>query len=171
MGLFVTRATQAQAPQLEAENAEHETLVVDNIVIEDNAIVKPKVDPIPVKPTPKPKTQPSQPVQTNVRSYSKDEVVALINSYSAQYGIKPDAPLCIAKMESGYRYDAKNRSSTASGVFQYLNGTWRGTDEGKAGLSVFDADANVKAAIKYMASRRSTQPWEVRHKCPQVIKL
>jgi hypothetical protein len=102
------------------------------------------------------------------RHYSKEEVQQLIRDYSAAYGINPDVPLCIARLESGYNQFSKNRSSTASGVFQYLSSTWRGTDEGRAGLSVFDADANVRAAIKYMASRRSTQPWEVRHSCPSL---
>lgn len=107
---------------------------------------------------------------SNGRSYSREEVQALIIKYSEEYGINPEVPLCIAKLESDYNHLSKNRSSSASGVFQYLSGTWRGTDEGKAGLSVFDADANVRAAVKYMASRKSTQPWEVRNKCPQLTK-
>jgi hypothetical protein len=98
--------------------------------------------------------------------YSKEEVQALIVFYSEQYGIDADVPLCIAKLESGYNQFSKNKTSSASGVFQYLNSTWKGTDEGKEELSPFDAEANIKAAIKYMASRRSTQPWEVRSKCP-----
>lgn len=102
------------------------------------------------------------------KTYSKEEVQQLIRDYSVQYGIPAEVPLCIAKYESGYNHLAANRNSSAKGVFQYLNGTWKGTDEGRARLSVFDADANVRAAIKYMASRRSTQPWEVRHKCPNL---
>lgn len=104
------------------------------------------------------------------RSYTKEEVQALIVSYSEQYEINPDVPLCIAKLESGYNQFAKNKTSSASGVFQYLAKTWSGTDEARHGSSVFDADANVKAAIKYMASRRNTQPWEVRHKCPSLLQ-
>ena len=102
------------------------------------------------------------------RHYSKEEVKALIVSYSNQYGINQNTPLCIAYYESGYNQNSKNKRSSASGVFQYLSKTWKGTDEGKAGRSVFDADANIKAAIKYMASRKSTRPWEVRNKCPKV---
>jgi hypothetical protein len=102
------------------------------------------------------------------RHYSKDEVIQLIKDYSAQYDISAEVPLCIAKWESGYNQLSKNKNSSASGVFQYLNGTWAGTDEGKSGHSVFDANSNIKAAIKYMASRKSTQPWEVRNKCPKL---
>jgi soluble lytic murein transglycosylase-like protein len=101
----------------------------------------------------------------NGKSYSKEEVIALINSYARTYNIDPALPLRIAKCESGYRWDAKNSSSTASGVYQYLSGTWAGTDEAKAGLSVLDADANVRAAIKYIASRGRAQPWNASKHC------
>lgn len=103
------------------------------------------------------------------RHYSKEEIQVLIRSYSAQYEINPEVPLCIARLESGYNQFSKNRSSSASGVFQYLSSTWRSTDEGKSGLSVFDADANVIAAIKYMSSRRNTKPWVVASKCPSFL--
>lgn len=105
------------------------------------------------------------------REYSKDEVEALIVHYATVYGIDPEAPKCIAWRESGYNQFSKNKSSSASGVFQYLNSTWRATDEGKAGHSVFDADANVKAAVKYMASRGNAQPWVVRSACPAIEKI
>jgi hypothetical protein len=102
------------------------------------------------------------------KSYSKEEVQQLIVNYSAIYGIDSATPLCIARLESGYNQFSKNRSSTASGVFQYLSSTWRYTDEGKIGKNVFDADANVKAAVKYMAVHKSTQPWVVRAQCPRI---
>lgn len=100
------------------------------------------------------------------RTYTKNEVEALIVSYSEQYGIDPKTPKCIAFYESGYNQFSKNKRSTASGVFQYIRSTWNSTDEGKAGYSVFDADANVKAAVKYMAVHKNTKPWVVRGKCP-----
>jgi soluble lytic murein transglycosylase-like protein len=99
------------------------------------------------------------------RHYSKEEVIQLIKDYSARYGINPDLPLRIAKCESGYNHLAKNKTSSASGTFQYLSSTWAGTDEGRAGLSVFDADANVRAAIKYIASRGHAQPWNASKSC------
>ena len=102
------------------------------------------------------------------KTYSKAEVEHLIVQYSEIYGINPATPKCIAFKESGYNQFSKNRRSTASGVFQYLAGTWKHTDEGKAGMNVFDAEANVKAAVKYMAIHKSTQPWAVRSACPKV---
>lgn len=100
--------------------------------------------------------------------YSKEDIQKLIVDYSAEYGINPETPLCIARLESGYNQFSKNRRSTASGAFQYLSSTWKSTDEGKAGKNVFDADANVKAAVKYMAIHKNTHPWVVKSKCPKV---
>lgn len=104
----------------------------------------------------------------NGKTYSKEEVEQLIVHYSNVYGIDPQTPKCIAFKESGYNQFSKNKRSTASGVFQYLTSTWKHTDEGKAGHNVFDADANVKAAVKYMAVHKSTQPWVVRSGCPKI---
>lgn len=112
--------------------------------------------------------KPTTPTPYSGRHYSKEEVQDLIRHYSSVYGISSDTPFCIAKYESGYNQYSKNRNSTASGVFQYLSSTWSSTDEGKLGLSVFDADANVKAAVKYMAIHRNTRPWVVAPKCPSL---
>jgi hypothetical protein len=141
----------------------------ENIQPRDNKPVqkaKPTTDPIRARPTNRP--NPKGNTETSGRSYSKEEVIQLINDYSKLYGISPETPLCIARLESGYNQFSKNKSSSASGVFQYLSGTWRGTDEGRSGLSVFDAEANVKAAIKYMAIHKSTKPWTVAPKCPKL---
>ena len=102
------------------------------------------------------------------KTYSKEEVEQLIVKYSDEFGINSETPKCIAFRESGYNQFSKNKRSTASGVFQYLTSTWKHTDEGKAGMSVFDADANVKAAVKYMAVHKSTQPWVVKSMCPKI---
>lgn len=117
---------------------------------------------------PKTNPKPQKAQAGGERDYGQGEVQELIRKYSAEYGISADAPLCIAKLESGFNPNSKNKSSSASGVFQYTSGTWRGTDESRAGLSVFDADSNVRAAVKYMASRKSARPWTVASKCPPV---
>jgi hypothetical protein len=141
--------------------------------INDNRQIKQRTAPIPrTLKTKKPKTASKKVVQPgrnySGKSYSKEEVENLIRKYSDIYGISSDTPRCIAFHESGYNQYSKNKRSSASGVFQYLSKTWRSTDEGRAGKSVFDADANVKAAVKYMASRRDTKPWAVRDKCSKI---
>jgi hypothetical protein len=55
---------------------------------------------------------------------------------------------CIVRVESQNNPNAHNRSG-ASGLGQFLPGTWISTPEGKAGLSVWDPVAN-RAAIAWM---------------------
>jgi hypothetical protein len=162
LGLFWAIPTAAKAPSQP-----------NNDIIKNEEFI----GPIPTEVTPRtrPINRPSIGANTsgdsgryNGKTYTKEEVQQLIRDYSKAYGINPDVPLCIAKLESGYNQFSKNANSTASGVFQYLSSTWRGTDESKAGLGVFDADANVRAAIKYMASRQNTVPWIVNNRCPQL---
>ncbi|HYD92578.1 MAG TPA: transglycosylase SLT domain-containing protein, partial [Flavobacterium sp.] len=76
-----------------------------------------------------------------------------------------DAPMAlrIAKCESNFNPKAKNRYSTASGVFQIIKGTWIGNRRAM-GLDTnldlrFDAEENIKTA-KFIYSKRGWQPWE-----------
>src|SRR5262252_1905090 len=55
---------------------------------------------------------------------------------------------CIIRVESRGDPSARNRSG-ASGLGQFLPGTWASTPQGRAGLSVFNAAANT-AAIQWM---------------------
>lgn len=99
------------------------------------------------------------------KTYSKEEVINLINVYSILYGISPEIPLAIAKCESGYRYNAKNGSSTASGVFQWLSKSWRNQPASQNGdISPFNADANVQAAV-WLIAHGKTSPWNASKSC------
>jgi len=100
------------------------------------------------------------------RRYSTQEVQDLIIKYSYQYGIDPALPLRISFCESRHRWNAENKTSSASGTFQYVQGTWANTPEGKKGLSVFDADANVRAAVRHI-SVHGTSPWSESRTCWQ----
>jgi soluble lytic murein transglycosylase-like protein len=57
-----------------------------------------------------------------------------------------DWGLRVAACESGYNPNAQNASG-ASGVFQFMPGTWKGTPYGNQ--NIFDASANVNAAAWY----------------------
>jgi len=57
---------------------------------------------------------------------------------------------CIIRVESRGDPSARNRSG-ASGLGQFLPGTWASTPQGRAGYSVFNAAAN-RAAIAWMLS-------------------
>jgi hypothetical protein len=64
--------------------------------------------------------------------------------------------LRIAKCESGYNPNAVNRSSGASGLFQFMPSTWAHLPW--AGQSVFDAVANAQAAAYYY-QHSGPGPW------------
>jgi hypothetical protein len=64
----------------------------------------------------------------------------------------------IANCESHFNPMAYN-SSGASGVFQFMPGTWRGTIEGRAGKSPFDAAANIEAGVRKMLVEKDWNAW------------
>jgi hypothetical protein len=65
---------------------------------------------------------------------------------------------CIAYYESKGYAGAVNRSSGASGLFQFLPSTWRTTPQGRAGLSVFDPVA-ARSAARWMLEQGRAREW------------
>ena len=105
------------------------------------------------------KTLPPVHVATSVDRYTGD-VPDLITRIATENGVGNAAPrlIQIAKCESGFNPSAKNPRSSASGIFQIIDGTWR--SNGCVG-NVFNAEDNVRCAIK-IYQRRGTQPWVCR---------
>jgi len=67
----------------------------------------------------------------------------------------------IARCESGLRPEAKNPTSTATGIFQIIIGTWDGNRcEGER----WDFQDNIKCAYKLYQSR-GFQPWNASKHC------
>lgn len=52
----------------------------------------------------------------------------------------------VSLCESGWRADAKNKTSTASGLFQVLEGWWSGEWSAWPAFDPFDAESNVEFA-------------------------
>ncbi len=101
----------------------------------------------------------------NGRNYSREEVQQLIRDYSAEDGISADLPLRIAQCESGFNQFAQNKSSSASGVYQWLNSSWTSQPASQANtVSVFDADKNVSAAV-WLIAHGQTSPWKASRSC------
>jgi soluble lytic murein transglycosylase-like protein len=91
------------------------------------------------------------------------DVVWLIKYYSKKYEYDVDLALNIAWCESGYRPNAKNKTSTASWVFQFLRSTWASNSKRYLWRpwDVFNADDNIKVAIQKLknewpAARRAS---------------
>jgi soluble lytic murein transglycosylase-like protein len=78
------------------------------------------------------------------------DVVWLIKYYSKKYEYDADLALKIGWCESWYRPNAKNKSSTASWVFQFLRATWASNSKRYLWRpwDVFNADDNIKVAIQ-----------------------
>jgi peptidoglycan hydrolase CwlO-like protein len=84
----------------------------------------------------------------------------ILNAFASLGAAAQTWALRVAKCESGYNPLAVNRSSGASGLFQFLPSSWANTPQGKAGQSVFDANANaLGAAWYYNATGRTGGPW------------
>jgi uncharacterized protein YraI len=72
------------------------------------------------------------------------DIVSIIHAAAAAYGQSGDAMLAVAQCESLLNPSAYNPSSGASGLFQFLPGTWASTPW--AGQDIFDPVANAQAA-------------------------
>src|SRR5438309_2839958 len=84
----------------------------------------------------------------------------ILNAFASMGPTAQAWALRVAKCESNYNPLSVNRSSGASGLFQFLPSSWANTPQGKAGQSVFDAAANAAgAAWYYNATGRTGSPW------------
>jgi hypothetical protein len=64
------------------------------------------------------------PVQVEIEVF-KPSIDSIINHYAAEYNVNADEMRCTIKNESGFRKEAKNGTSTASGLGQYVVRTWK----------------------------------------------
>ena len=93
----------------------------------------------------------------------KPTVEELIILKAKEYGINPNIALRIAKCESDYNTLAKSPISSASGVFQFISGTWqsvvkmRGQDYTLSDR--FDAEKNIDNAM-WLMKTEGLHHWE-----------
>ncbi len=50
---------------------------------------------------------------------------SVIFDYAQRYGADPELMVRIARCESGFNPAAQNKTSSASGIYQYINSTWQ----------------------------------------------
>jgi hypothetical protein len=90
------------------------------------------------------------------KTASSGSVQGMIKSV---FGAYAGQALRVAACESGYNPSAYNRSSGASGVFQFLHSTWATT--AYAGYSPFNAWANINAAHQvFVRDGYSWREWQ-----------
>ena len=63
----------------------------------------------------------------------------------------------VAKQESGFKPTAKNPHSSAKGIFQIIDGTWRGY---KCAGSILDYQDNMRCAVKIYKSNGDWRQWQ-----------
>ena len=86
------------------------------------------------------------------KSISKSDISERIRSSASEYNLDPDTVLKIAEAESRLKPEAKARTSSARGLFQVINQTWREQGGGKRG----DIDEDIRVGTKVIASNRDS---------------
>ena len=76
-----------------------------------------------------------------------EQVKAEIVRQANKFDLDPDKMLLLAKCESDFEWDAKNLSSTATGIYQFISGTWGQTESSKKGIGRKDYKANIREAM------------------------
>jgi hypothetical protein len=99
-------------------------------------------------------TQPtvSQPQPAGTPAPARGNAVAdLIRQRAQAAGEDPDFFVRMGQIESSLNPNARAKSSTAKGLFQFIDDTWAGFGQGQ---NVFDPTANTEAAIRLTRSNR-----------------
>ncbi len=71
----------------------------------------------------------------------------IITDAANRYGVDPDTLLRTARMESNLNPKIQNPTSSAGGLFQFIDSTWRSYGQGK---NKFDAYASADAGARFM---------------------
>ena len=77
-------------------------------------------------------------------SSSSRAIIGIIEREAKTYGVNPELALYLAKIESNYEPRAKNPSSTAKGIYQWIDSSWSENCQG----DVYDPVDNIVCAMK-----------------------
>lgn len=103
----------------------------------------------------------------NVELNSTTSIAEYIEARSMVYGYSPKRAVAIAKCESGLYPKAKAKTSSASGLFQFILGTWEWTmkEMGEpTDLDRFDPHNNIEAAL-FLLSKGGESHWSESEPC------
>ena len=88
------------------------------------------------------------------RQYTQQQIIAIIRGAAAQYGANGDQMVRVARCESSLNPYAYNRGSGASGLFQFMPGTFYGN----GGHNIWDPTDQSDVAAK-MFARGDSGAW------------
>jgi soluble lytic murein transglycosylase-like protein len=99
---------------------------------------------------------------------SKEAIQEYITVMAMKHNYSVAKALSIAECESGFIAHAKNKGSTASGIFQIIDGTWIYTRE-KMGLSTTTSiknypKLNIEAGI-FLLALEGDRHWDASKEC------
>lgn len=75
------------------------------------------------------------------------DIKAIITDAANRYGVDPETAIRMARIESGLNPRAQNPSSSAGGLFQFIDDTWKGYGQGR---NKYDPYANADAGARLM---------------------
>lgn len=102
---------------------------------------------------------PAQAPASQPASGSGGDMETIIRNAAAKYGVNAELMLRIARAESGLNPNARNRSSGASGLFQFLPSTYATKPQAREGRSIFDPVANAEAAAYLLSLPNGQRAW------------
>ena len=117
---------------------------------------------------PQPYITASNSVLNDLGAIRRDAVIAIVRSKAIKYHIDQDLFLRIAKCESGFKADAQNKTSTASGIFQFLTSTFTQQAEAHGLLWTDKNDAETQAELAaHMIAEGGLRHWNESRACWQ----
>ena len=93
-----------------------------------------------------------QGVDFSPRFTAPADIEGIVRGAATRYGIDPDHATAIARLESGLNPRAQNPSSSAGGLFQFINSTWNQYGGGDK----YDPARNADAGARYLRDVRDT---------------
>lgn len=90
---------------------------------------------------------------------TRSDVSEAIHLAAVSYGVDEGRMRAVIWRESRFRPWAHNPHSTACGLAQFLDSTWAGTPQGRAGMSCESAYANAMAMAWEVRYGAGWSPW------------
>ena len=100
------------------------------------------------------------PASVSAQSYQEDTerrllIQSVIVEEAMKYNVDPGLAIFIAAQESDFNPLARSKTSSATGIFQFVNATWKNHCSGNR----IDARDNIRCAMKLLAEPKGIRHW------------